>query len=74
MVILPDLKSGPKKKTHPRKLPKSAQNRLKQGKKHTHLNKLTNTIGVSDVEFCAESNGTIPGAENWCNKKTRPKN
>ena len=74
MVLLPKLKSGPKKKTHPKKLPKIANNRQKQGKKHISSYKSNNIFGELYVKPCAESNGTTPGLENWCNKKIRPKN
>ena len=34
----------------------------------------TNGIYVSDVEFCAESNGATRGAEIWSKKKRTQKN
>ena len=38
-----------------------------------HLKKITvdNVMHVSDVEFCAESTGSTPEAENLCRKKKR---
>ena len=72
MVPLPKLKSGQKKKTHPKKLPKIAKNRQKQGKKHISSYKSNNIFGVLYVKPCAESNGTTPGLENWCNEKICP--
>ena len=74
MVPLPKLKSGPKKKTHPKKLPKIAKNKQKQEKTHIRLYKSNNIFGESYVKPCAESNGTTPRLENWCNEKIPPKN
>ena len=42
-----------------------AQDGLKQGKKHSYPNKSTNIIGVSDVEFCVESNGIKKKFQKW---------
>ena len=66
----PEAEKWSKKKTHPKKLPKIAKNR----QKHISSYKSNNIINVLYVKPCAESNGTTPGLENWCNKKIRPKN
>ena len=63
MVPLPKLKSG-QKKTHPKKLPKIAKNRQKQGKKHISSYKSNNIFGELYVKPRAESNGITPGLEN----------
>ena len=70
----PEAEKWSKKKTHPKKLPKISKNRQKQGKKHISSYKSNNIFGELYVKPCAESNGTTPGLENWCNKKIRPKN
>ena len=70
----PEAEKWSKKKTHPKKLPKIAKNRQKREKTHISPYKSSLNIGESYVKPCAESNGTTPGLENWCNKKICPKN
>ena len=74
MVLLPALKISIIKKYTKKTMFKMAQDGLKSGKKHTHPNKWTNITGVSDVKFCAESNGTTLGFENCFNEEICPKN
>ena len=73
MVLLPKLKSGQKKK----RTQKNFQKLLKTGKnKEKNISVPTNQtifFGELYVKPCAESNGTTPGLENWCNKKICPK-
>ena len=60
-----------KEEMHSKKLPKTAIDRQKQEKKHIYSYKSTNIFGISCVKL--QSNGTTPGLEKWCNKKSCPK-
>ena len=70
----PEAEKWSNKKRTQKKLPKIAKNRQKQGKKHITSYKSNKIFGASYVKPCAESNGTTPGLENWCNKKICSKN
>ena len=74
MVPLPKLKSGPKKKRTQKNFQKLLKTGKNKGKKHVTSYKSNKIFGASYVKPCAESNGTTPGLENWCNKKICSKN